>query len=68
MPDPGSLFWAILFGAIGLAAFLHGKRNSRPLPILVGLALMAFPYFVSDGLTTFLIGVALCALLYFVRE
>lgn len=36
--------------------------------MIIGVALMAYPYFISDGGLVFLIGAALCFLLYFFRE
>lgn len=68
MPTPGSLFAAILFGAIGVGAFVHGKRNGLAKPMLIGIALMVYPYFVSEDWIVFSIGAALCFLLYMFRE
>jgi len=48
MPTPGSLFGAILFGAIGMGAFVHGKRTGSAARMLIGVALMGYPYFVAD--------------------
>ncbi len=68
MPTPGSIFGAILFGAIGMGAFVHGKRSALVKPMIIGVALMGYPYFISDGTMVFLIGAALCFLLYFFRD
>ena len=68
MPTPGSIFGAIVFGAIGMAAFVHGKRCGLAKPMLIGVALMLYPYFVSDGTMVFLIGAALCFALYLFLE
>ena len=59
MPTPTALFGAILFGAIGMAAFVHGKRQTLVVPMVLGVALMVFPYVVSDALPEFLVGIAL---------
>jgi len=67
LPTPGSLFGAIVFGAIGMGAFVHGKRNGLAKPMLIGVALMIFPYFVSEGWLVFAIGAALSYLLYLFR-
>ena len=64
LPTPGSLFAAILFGAIGMGAFVYGKRTGLAMPMILGVALMGYPYFVSDFWMTFGIGVGLCVLLY----
>lgn len=68
LPTPGSLFAAILFGAIGLGAFVHGKRSGLAKPMIIGVALMACPYFIADGWLVFLIGAAPCCLLHLFRE
>lgn len=67
-PSPESLFAAILFGAIGMGAFVHGKRTGHGKPMIIGIVLMIYPYFVSEGWLVFLIGVALCFLLHLFRE
>lgn len=68
LPSPESLFAAILFGAIGMGAFVHGKRAGLAKPMIIGIILMVYPYFVSEGWLVFLIGIILCYLLYLFRE
>jgi len=68
LPTPGSLFVAIVFGAVGLAAFLHGRRVGSIKPVLIGVALMAYPYFVADTTLSIIIGLGLCFLLYLFRD
>ena len=68
LPTPGSLFAAIVFGAVGLAAFVYGKRTGVMRPMLIGIALMVYPYFVAETTISVLIGLALCFLLYLFRE
>lgn len=68
LPTPGSLFGAILFGAIGMGAFVFGKQRGLAKPMIVGVALMVYPYFISDTWLTFGIGAGLCYLLYLFRE
>ncbi|WP_324778456.1 hypothetical protein [Thiobacillus sedimenti] len=65
--DTSSLLWGLLFGSIGLGFFLYGKRQQAFVPLLSGLALMVFPYFVSSTLALVLIGAALVALPWLVR-
>jgi hypothetical protein len=62
-----SLLWGLLFGSIGLGFFLYGKKQQAFVPLFSGLALMVFPYFVSNTLLLVTIGAALTALPYFVR-
>jgi hypothetical protein len=62
-----TLFWGILFGAIGLGFFVYGKKQQAIVPLVCGLALMVFPYFVSGTGLLIAIGAALTAIPYFVR-
>jgi len=57
-----------IFGAIGFVAFMYGKKNTFWKPMIIGAALMAYPYFLSGTLVVYLIGIALTAALYFLRE
>ena len=68
LPSPGSLFGAILFGAIGMGAFVYGKRRGLAKPMIIGVALMVYPYFISEGWLVFAIGALLCYLLHLFRE
>ena len=67
MPTPAELFGSLLFGAIGLAAFLYGKKNAAPKPMVIGLVLMIFPYFVPQTWLLYGVGCALTALLFVLR-
>ncbi|MCX5715154.1 MAG: hypothetical protein NT033_10265 [Candidatus Omnitrophica bacterium] len=62
------IFAWIIFGLIGFAAFLYGKKSQTLRPILIGLALMMYPYFISGTFFLYLVGIALTAALYFWRE
>jgi hypothetical protein len=58
----------LLFGSIGLGFFIYGRRQRAPIPLLCGIALMVFPYFVSNSLLLVAIGALLMALPYFFRD
>jgi hypothetical protein len=60
-----SLIWAVIFGAIGLAYFVFGKRQQRFVPLFCGIGLMAFPYFVSNTVLLVIVGLALSVIPYF---
>jgi hypothetical protein len=62
-----SLLWGVLFSAVGFGFFLYGKKQQKLVPLLCGLALMVYPYFVTDNLLLVLIGAGLIAIPYFVR-
>jgi hypothetical protein len=57
----------VLFGSIGLGFFVYGRKQKAVVPLLVGLALMIFPYFVSSTILVVVIGSVLIAVPYFVR-
>jgi len=65
--DEAWLLWGLLFGSCGLGFFLYGRKQKRVLPLVCGLALMVFPYFVSNTILLVVIGVVLIAVPYFVR-
>ena len=58
----------ILFGIIGWYAFLHGKREKSWRPMVIGIVLMVYPYFITNAWMAFAVGIALCLALYFWRE
>jgi hypothetical protein len=65
--DMATLLWGVLFGAIGSGFFIYGKRQGAPVPLVCGIALMVFPYFVSNVWATVAVGALLMAIPYFVR-
>jgi hypothetical protein len=67
MEGTSLLVWAVLFGAIGLGFFTYGRKQKAIVPLFAGIALFAFPYFVSNVYMLVIIGVVLVALPYFVR-
>ena len=62
------IFAYLIFGAIGFVAFVYGKKNGLFRPMIIGLALMVYPYFISGTFLLYLVGSALTAALYFWRE
>jgi len=67
MEGAANLLWGVLFGGIGLGFFVYGRRQRAVVPLLAGVALMVFPYFVSNLYALVGIGAALMAVPYFVR-
>ncbi len=61
------LLWGLLFGAMGLGFFVYGKKQKAVVPMVCGLALMIFPYFISNTIVLIAIGTMLVAVPYFVR-
>jgi len=65
--DTWSLLWGLLFGSIGLGFLIYGRKQRAVVPLLCGLALMIFPYFVSNTILLITIGIVLMAVPYFLR-
>lgn len=65
--DPTTLLWSVLFGGIGGGFFIYGRRQKRIIPLLSGIGLMVFPYFVTGTFSILTVGSMLMALPYFVR-
>ncbi len=65
--DSQSLIWGVIFGSIGLGYFVYGKKQRSVVPLVCGLGLMVFPYFVSNTVVLVIVGLLLSAIPYFVR-
>lgn len=65
--NTSSLLWGLLFGSIGLGFFVYGRRQKVVVPLVCGVALMIFPYFVSNTVLLVALGVVLIAIPYFIR-
>ena len=58
----------LLFGTLGIGVFMYGKKMASWKPLVIGIALMAYPYFVPQTWLIYTIGCALCLLLYVFRD
>ena len=67
LPSPAYLFGALMFGVIGFAAWRFGKKASFAITKWLGLALMIFPYFISETWLLYAVGTGMCVGLYFSR-
>ena len=67
MEGTSLLIWGMLFGAVGLGFFTYGKKQHAVIPLLTGVALFIFPYFISNIYVLVIVGICLMALPYFVR-
>jgi predicted membrane protein len=67
MESTSMLVWGMFFGSIGLGFFMYGKKQKAIVPLLVGIALFIFPYFISDITLLVIVGAILVVLPYFVR-
>ena len=62
-----TLLWGLLFSSIGLGYFLYGKKQRAAVPLICGLAMMVYPYFVPNTVALVAVGIALAAVPYFLR-
>jgi hypothetical protein len=62
------LVGGFVFGSIGFVAFVFGKRTHVWKPMFIGIAMMAYPYFVADLALLYGIGLALTAALVIFRH
>lgn len=61
------LFLGVIFGSIGLGYFMYGKKQKMTVPLVCGLVLMLFTYFIDSTVLISVIGVVLSILPYFLR-
>lgn len=67
MAGQAALFWGVIFASIGFGFFLYGTKQRVAVPMACGVALMMFPFFVSNALLLVAIGALLVAIPYYVR-
>jgi hypothetical protein len=58
----------LLFSSIGLGFFIYGRRQRAVVPLVCGVALMVYPYFVANVPVLIGIGVVLIIVPYFLRR
>ncbi|MDO3665199.1 amino acid transport protein [Acinetobacter higginsii] len=61
------LFLGVIFSSIGLGYFMYGKKQKMTVPLVCGLVLMLFTYFIDSTAMISIIGVALSIIPYFLR-
>jgi hypothetical protein len=62
-----NLIGGCVFGSIGFVAFIYGKRMNLWKPMFLGIALMIYPYFISNDVLMIAIGAIGTAGLFFLR-
>jgi hypothetical protein len=62
--DASSIMVSFVVGLVGFAVFVYGKKQSRLPHMIVGMAAMLYPYFVSSAALSIGIAVVLFALLW----
>ena len=65
--NAANLIGNILFSSVGVAAFIYGKKQSSFKTMLIGGALVLYPYAVSNTTYLYVVGAALVASLFIFR-
>ena len=63
-----NLIGGLIFGSIGFIAFIYGKRMNLWKPMLIGIGLMIYPYFINDDKIMLVIGIFGSTALFFLRD
>ena len=64
LPGPAYLAGAILFGILGYVTYRRGRSSGRAALTWPGIALMLYPYAVSQTWLLWAVGMGLCAWVY----
>lgn len=67
LPSPAYIVGSVLFGLIGIAVYRYGKRTDRRRSKWLGIALMVYPYAITQTWLLYVVGAALCAGVFFDR-
>jgi len=67
MDGDTQLLWSVVFGGIGIGYFSYGKKQKAAVPLLVGIALFVFPYFITTNYAMVFVGITLIAIPYFIK-
>lgn len=63
-----NLIAGTLFSSVGFIGFVYGKKMSLWKPMFIGIALMAYPYFIESTIGICIVGVLGSAALFFLRD
>ncbi|MDD4003896.1 MAG: hypothetical protein PHW69_01665 [Elusimicrobiaceae bacterium] len=65
---PGSIFVMVMLSLVGFVYFRYGKTQQDIASIVCGIALIGFPYLVSDTLYMTIIGIAIIVVHFFIKK
>jgi hypothetical protein len=62
--NTANILASVIFGSIGFAAFIYGKKQTNFKTLAIGVILMVYPYFVQNPILLYAIGAVLTVLLF----
>ncbi len=70
MPGLGGaeLIGGLIFSSVGFVAFVYGKRRHLWKSMVIGIALMAYPFFVPTNVLLYSLGALLTGALFVWRD
>ncbi len=68
IPSMAYIMGVMVFSIIGYAGYRYGKKAELNNPRFIGIALMLYPYVVTDTVWMYVVGCGLCVALYLYRE
>ena len=63
-----TMMFSVLFGSIGFGYFIYGKKQGKLIPLIAGLGLCIFPYFIPNPYAMVIVGTILTAAPWLLRE
>jgi hypothetical protein len=63
-----SLLSGLFVSSLGAGIFLYGKSTAKFIPLIAGILMCIYPFFISSVPLLWLVTIALCVLLYVTRE
>ncbi|RKG52721.1 amino acid transport protein [Acinetobacter cumulans] len=61
------LLLGVLFSSIGFGYFLYGKKQQKSVPLMCGIVLIIYPYFIENISIMLALGLILCVIPKFIR-
>jgi hypothetical protein len=66
MPSLTTIVVGIITGAFGVGYIMYGRRQTKFVPLIAGLFLCAYPYFIDSLAWICIVGAALLAAPFFI--
>ena len=66
--DEATLLWGFLFGTIGIAMAVYGRKQKKIVPMACGVMLVVFPYVVTEVYALVGLGVLLIIIPFLIRH